>query len=237
MSSIHHFLVSAIRDAVVPDIERRRLALVRRAARILSFDIIFRAQADQALRIDAMDATLGVALGVLIAIFPLVLTTARDIDETIVATMLTIPIGLVSRALFFLGGDVPNGALIAQQFVRDLFHGGSKAARMLAQFLEDDYIVLRRKTRFLRAAYLTAVLIGSGTAALHTANLDDRQGELLYWFKGNAHESPRSGGLETAHQANGQNGSARADSEAPPEREIRGLRSAALISSPRRTGS
>jgi hypothetical protein len=203
VGSFHAIVSSFIRDAVTPSIERGRPAVLRHAARLSAFAVVFRAQADQARRLDAIDATLGAVLGMLLIILPLALTTARDLDEVLAASIFAIPIGTVSRALFFLGGEVPNGVYVSRQFVRDFFRGGSKATRTLTQVFEDDYVILNRKKTLLRAAYLSTVLIASGNAVLHGGDLDHYRRGVVYSFPEDNDASLDRGGPENARPANG----------------------------------
>jgi hypothetical protein len=211
MGILHHLLVSAIRDAVVPDNESRHPTAVRHFARLSTFAIVFRAQADQARRLDAMDATLGVFLGILLVILPLALTAAHDVDEIIAASIFTVPIGIVSRALFFLGGEVPRAMLVSRQFVKDFFRGGSRATRIVAQVFQDDSVILSRKKSLLRAAYLTTILIVLGNAILHGGDLDNHSHTVVYWFSEVTHAVAHRRGSEIPRQADGQQAAPRPD--------------------------
>jgi len=205
-------LSAVIRGAVAPSIEGGRPAVIRHVTRLSTFAVVFRAQADQARRLDAIDATLGVVLGMLLIVLPLALTTARDLDEIIAASVFAIPIGTVSRALFFLGGEVPNGVYVSRQFVRNFFRGGSKATRILTQVFEDDYVILNRKKAFLRAAYLSAVLIALGNAVLHGGDLDHYRRGVVYSFPEDNDARAHRGGSENARPADGQEAAARPSS-------------------------
>jgi hypothetical protein len=230
MGVIHHLLVSAIREAVVPNIQSSRPTVVRHVARLSNFAVLFRAQADQARRLDALDATLGVVLAMLLVILPLALTTAHDIDEIAAACIFTVPIGIVSRALFSLGGEVPQGVLVGKQFVRDFLRGGSRATRILARILEDDYVILGRKKALLRAAYLTTVLSASGNAILHGSDLDDHRHAVVYSHSEVFDAGAYRGGSEDARPADGQDAAARPNPTVDTiRRQRRGLRPPALI--------
>lgn len=209
MSVIHHVLASAIKDAVVPNIKSTRPTVVCHFARLSTFAVLFRAQADQARRLDALDATLGVVLAMLLVVLPLALTAAHDVDEIAVACLFTVPIGIVSRALFFHGGEVPQGVLVGKQFVRHFLRGGSRATRILARILEDDYVILGRKKALLRAAYLTTVLAASGNAILHGGDLDDDRHAVVYSHSEVMDAVDHRGGSENARPADGQDAAAR----------------------------
>jgi hypothetical protein len=168
-------LVDAIRDEVRSDVER-----------IVIFTVLLRIQADQARRMDAVDAVLGVFLLAILAAGPLALDKSPPVADRWLAGigfgMLIVAIGY---ALFFVGGR-EGRPTIALQFAGDLRtrrRGGFESVRIalnelnesagtavspesgasgnLARLIELDRSALLVKRRLLTGAAILAVILAA----------------------------------------------------------------------------
>ncbi len=83
--------------------------------RLTLFAVLFRAQADQSRRSDAVDATLGVFLTALLVVGPFAFERSPTVlDHWVIAGGFIAATSLVVGALFFVGGREPNPLLAAK---------------------------------------------------------------------------------------------------------------------------
>ena len=161
--------------------------------RLTLFAVLFRAQADQSRRSDAVDATLGVFLTALLVVGPFAFERSPAVlDRWVIGAAFVVAISLVVVALFFVGGREPvtglatklaidlrtpdNGnykavAAAINQAANQAFYKPTEAeenargaAGDLAQLFIQDKVSLRLKRRLMLIA-LGVTIVLSGYAA------------------------------------------------------------------------
>jgi hypothetical protein len=108
--SIAGCFVDAAREGLRKDFER-----------ITLFGVLFRSHADQARRMDSVDATLGVVLTALLVLAPVVFDKGPTrVDKWIALVGFGILVVIVARGLFFVRTPEPNAPALSAKLLGDL---------------------------------------------------------------------------------------------------------------------